>query len=61
VFVVASVSSMHIFWNENSSPKSDAKMAGIEEVLHVSSSPFLLFLSARLKRRVPKFRLFTST
>jgi hypothetical protein len=35
-------------WIENSSPKSEGKMAKIEELLEVCSSPFLLFLSARL-------------
>jgi hypothetical protein len=34
----------------HSTPKSEARMTEIEELLDVSSSPFLLFLSARLIR-----------
>ena len=49
------VSSINI-WSENSSPKSEPKT----EVLDVSFSPFLLFLSARSARSVPKFRILTS-
>jgi hypothetical protein len=36
------MSSIYV-WSENSSPKSEDKMAEIEELLNVSSSPFLLF------------------
>jgi hypothetical protein len=39
-------------WSENSSPKSEAKMAEIEELLDVSSSPFLLFLSVTFLLRI---------
>jgi hypothetical protein len=56
------VTSIYI-WSENSSPKSEAMTEEIEELLDVSSSPFLLLLSARLKklaRSVPKFRILTS-
>ena len=63
-------------WSENSSPKSETKdqwapyISGVRtwvqkvkpmmKLLDVSSSPFLLFLSARSARRVQKFRILTS-
>jgi hypothetical protein len=44
-------SELHIYnWSENSSSESEGKMAETEELLDVSSSPFLLFLSARSTR-----------
>jgi hypothetical protein len=43
-FLFLLVSSIYM----NSSPKRKAKMAEIKELFGVSSSPFLLFLSARL-------------
>ena len=43
------MSSIYI-WSENSSPKSEGNMVEIEELLDVSSSPFLLFLYAQLTR-----------
>jgi hypothetical protein len=48
---LVSTSELRIYiWSGNSSPNSEGKMEEIEEILDVSSSPFLLFLSARLAR-----------
>ena len=44
--------SIHI-WSENLSPKSEANMAEVEELLDVSSSPSLLFLFARSDTKLP--------
>ena len=41
--------------------KTEAKMVDIEELLDVSSSPFLLFFSVWLARSVQKFRVFRLT
>jgi hypothetical protein len=43
------ISELHIYtWSKNLSSKSESKMAEIEELLDVSSSPFLLFLYLRV-------------
>jgi hypothetical protein len=58
-----SVSSIYI-WSENSSPKSEAKMAEIEELIgrqfQSLSIVFVCAVNTKLARSVPKFRILTS-
>jgi hypothetical protein len=56
--LLRALSSIYI-WNENSSPKSEVKMAEIEELLDVSFVVCAVNMM-KLARSVQKFRILTS-